>query len=87
MAADRAGVRFAEGVLSRRFPLQLVGQAFSLASFMPEVKDLPEGLSAADVASQYGTAGDPRFQKRLYEIDQRIQLLPPYRISTGGFRP
>ncbi len=87
LAADRAGVRFAEGVMSRRFPLHLVGQAFSMASFMPEVKDLPEGLSATDVASQYGTAGDPRFQKRLYEIDQRIQLLPPYRISTGGFRP
>ena len=80
-------VRFAEGVMSRRFPLHLVGQAFSMASFMPEINDLPEGLSATDVASQYGTAGDPRFQKQLDEIDQRIQLLPPYRTSTGGFRP
>ena len=27
LAADRAGVRFADGVMSRRFPLRLVGQA------------------------------------------------------------
>jgi hypothetical protein len=87
LAADRAGVRFAEGVMARRFPLRLLGQAFSVSAFMPELKDLPEGLSATDVASQFGSPDDPRFQKRLFEIDQRIQSLPAYRISTGSFRP
>jgi hypothetical protein len=73
--------------MARRFPLRLLGQAFSVSAFMPELKDLPEGLSATDVASQFGSPDDPRFQKRLFEIDQRIQSLPAYRISTGSFRP
>jgi hypothetical protein len=87
LAADRAGVKFAEGVMARRFQLHLLGQAFSVPAFTLDVKDLPEGLSATDVASQYGSPDDPRFQKRLFEIDQQIQLLPAYRISTGSFRP
>jgi hypothetical protein len=87
LAADRAGVRFAEGVLAGRFPLHLVGQAFSVPAFMPDIKDLPEGLSSADFAAQYGSANDPRFRKRLNEIDQRIMQLPPHRMSAGGFGP
>jgi hypothetical protein len=87
LSADRAGVRFAEGVIGRRFQLHLLGQAFSVAAFMPEVKDMPERLSATDVASQYGSPDDRRFQQRLFEIDQRIQLLPAYRVISGSFLP
>jgi hypothetical protein len=87
LAADRAGVKFAEGVLTGRFPLRLVAQGFSVSAFVPEVKDLPEGLSSADFVSQYGSVDENRFQKRLYEIDQRILLLPPHRMTQSGFRP
>jgi hypothetical protein len=87
VAADRAGVRFAEGVLSGRFPLHLLGQSFSVAAFMPELQELPEGLSAVEVASRYGAASDPRFQKQLNEIDQRVLLLPPHRMTARPIAP
>jgi hypothetical protein len=87
LAADRAGVRFAEGILSRRFALGLLSQGFSASAFLPEVKDLPEGLSAAELASQFGTANDPRFQNQLKEIDRRLLLLPPYRPRADRLGP
>jgi hypothetical protein len=87
LAADRAGVKFAEGVLTGRFPLHLIAQGFAVSAFVPEVKDLPEGISSADLMSQYGSADDPRFRKLLDEIDQQIRLLPPHRMTPGGFRP
>ena len=82
LAADRAGTRFAEGVLAGRFKLGLMDQGFSVSVFMPAVDGLSEGLTAAEIASQYGTRDDPRFLQRLQEIDQRIGSLPPYRMVS-----
>jgi hypothetical protein len=79
LAADRAGVRFAEGVLSNQLKLSAIAQGFSVSAFMPEVDALPEGLTAVEVASQFGTKNDARFMKQLRAIDQRIEQLPPYR--------
>ena len=79
LAADRAGVRFAEGVLSRRFAVGMLAHGYVVAAFMPDVKDLPEGLTAVEIASDYGTKDDPRFRKQMQEIDRRLQDLPPYR--------
>jgi hypothetical protein len=83
LAADRAGVLFAEGIMSRRFALGLLAKGFSASAFLPDVAGLPEGLSAADLASRFGTANDPRFQKQMHEIDRRIRLLPPYRARAA----
>jgi hypothetical protein len=83
LAADRAGVRFAEGVLSRRFALDLLAQGFSAAAFMPDVKGLPEGLTAAEVSSQFGAVNDARFQKLVQDIDQRVRQLPVYQVTAG----
>jgi hypothetical protein len=79
IGADRAGVRFAEGVLSNRLKLSTIAQGYSVTAFMPAIDDLPEGLTAVEVAKQFGTQKDARFAKQLQTIDQRIQLLPPYR--------
>jgi hypothetical protein len=87
LAADRAGAKFAEGIISRRFPLDLLSQGFSASAFVPDVAGLPEGLSAADVASQYGSANDPRFQKQLQAIDRRLLQLPPYRARATRLGP
>ena len=80
LAADRAGIRFADGVLNKRFSLGMVAQTFSVAAFVPEVKGLPESLSAAAIKTHYGDQSDPRFRVRLNEIDQRILALPAYRV-------
>jgi hypothetical protein len=89
LAADRAGVRFAEAVLSNQLRLGTIAQGFSVSAFMPSVDDLPEGLTAVEVASQFGTKNDARFLKQLGAIDQRIQLLPAYRPQDirGAFGP
>jgi hypothetical protein len=80
LAADRAGARFADGVLSNRFAVGMLAHGFAVAAFMPDVNGLPEGLTAVEVASDYGPKDDPRFQKQLQAIDHRVQQLPPYRM-------
>jgi hypothetical protein len=79
LAADRAGVRFAEAVLSNQLRLSAIAQGFSVSAFMPAIDNLPEGLTAVEVASQFGAKNDARFLKQLRTIDQRIGLLPAYR--------
>jgi hypothetical protein len=87
IAADRAGIRFAEGVLGRKFALGVLARGFTVPTFMPEVEGLPEKLTAVQITSQYGAADDPRFRRELQQIDQRVQLLPPYRMITGRLGP
>jgi hypothetical protein len=87
IAADRAGVRFAENITANRFPLGVVAQSFDVKSFLPSIDGLPEGLSAAQFKSQYGSPSDPRFRTVVKEIDKRIEALPPYRPSTLRLNP
>lgn len=87
IAADRAGIRFAEGVQERRFSLKLLSLGFSSAAFMPEVDGLPESLTAAQFVAQYGSADDPRFKKQLQAIDGRVLQLAPYRVTARPNRP
>jgi hypothetical protein len=82
IAADRAGVRFAQGVLDRRLSLPMLAATFNVTSYMPAVDGLPEKLSADELAAQFGNEGDPRFQKKLADIEQRISRLPAYRPIT-----
>ncbi|HEX2475909.1 MAG TPA: hypothetical protein VHK01_14255 [Lacipirellulaceae bacterium] len=84
IAADRAGVRFAEGVLHNQLKLSTVAQGYSVNTFMPAIDNLPEGLTAVEVAKRFGTQKDARFLKELRAIDQRIQLLPPYRALNSA---
>jgi hypothetical protein len=83
LAADRAGMQFAEGVKSGRFALNLLSKGFSTEAFLPDTTGLPEGLKAAEVGAQYGTANDQRFKKMIHDIDARIQQLAPYRVTSS----
>jgi hypothetical protein len=82
IAADRAGARFAGGVLNKQMPLRLLAESFSVSAFMPKVDGLPEGLSADQFRKQFGGTRGPRYSKQVAEIDQRILTLPPYKPST-----
>jgi hypothetical protein len=84
LAADRAGVRFAEGLLRNQLKLSTIARGYSVNTFMPAIDNLPEGLTAVEVASKFGTQKDSRFLKQLRAIDQRIQLLPPYRAPNSA---
>jgi hypothetical protein len=87
IAADRAGARFAANIVNNHFPLAVVGKSFDVKAFMPSVDGLSEGLSSAQIKSQFGSASDPRFRAVLDEIDKRITALPPYRPSTLRITP
>jgi len=82
LAAGRAGVRFADGILNKRVPFGMLPQIFTVKAFMPAVDGLPEGLSADELKLQFGRKDDPRFRKQLSEIDGRILALPAYRPAT-----
>jgi hypothetical protein len=79
LAADRAGVQFAHGILHQRVPLGLLPQSFAVREFMPDIGGLPENLSVADLKAKFGAQNDPEFRKMLNEINGRIMKLPPYR--------
>ncbi len=80
IAADRAGIRFAESVLSGRLTLTRLADGFRVPIYMPAVDDLPEGLNAAQFIEQFGGVGDERFTQQLEAIRQRINALPPYMV-------
>lgn len=84
IAADRAGSRFGRSVVERRFSLAMLAAGFDVASFVPELDSLPDGVTAKDFATQFGDKDDPRFVKKLRELDERTLLLPGYRQTVLG---
>ncbi|MEM6330986.1 MAG: M12 family metallo-peptidase [Planctomycetota bacterium] len=80
IAANRAGIRFAELVLSGRLRCEQIAQDFRLSLYMPAVEGLPEGLAAAELVDRFGGPGDERFDAQLAEVDRRIDSLPPYAV-------
>ncbi|TWT36169.1 hypothetical protein KOR34_10700 [Posidoniimonas corsicana] len=78
LAADRAGVRFAQAVLSGELSAIDIADDFTCYAFMPAFADLPEGLSAAEFQQQYGSPTDARYLALIREIDERIDQLTGY---------
>lgn len=79
LAADRAGIRLAEGVLGNRFRLSTLAESFTVRDFMPKVEGLPEGMQSVQFSRDYGGKGDARYELQIREIDSRINALAPYR--------
>lgn len=79
MAANRAGILFAGSLLNKRVSLRAVGDEFTVAAYMPNIDELPEGLTAAQLLAEYGPQNDDRFQRELKRIEQRLLQLPNYR--------
>jgi hypothetical protein len=79
MTANRAGILFAGGLLNKRLTLATVSDDFTVANYMPTIDDLPEGLTTAQLLTQFGPQTDNRFRRELDAIDQRLMLLPTYR--------
>lgn len=80
LAADRAGTRF--GLLARQRPATLQTRAaagLGDADFLPDVRDLPESLTAAEFTERYGAIGSPSYQRLLADIEARIDTLALYR--------
>jgi hypothetical protein len=80
MAANRAGIIFAEKLLTEDITLEQVADSFTVGGFMPEVDGLVEGLQAPAVSAQFA---DPRsnLAAELKRCEERILALPIYRKS------
>src|SRR5690606_18673243 len=83
VAADKAGIRFAQHVADRETTLAQLAQGFSVRSFVPAVENLPEGMTAAQVLAQKASSEGDRFEERLAEIDRLVAELPAYREDAG----
>lgn len=85
LAADRAGVRFARGLLTGKTPVAGLARSFRVENYVPRLDDLPEGLKLSELLKQYGGQGDPRFDAQIEALDKRIEALPPYTVLELGF--
>jgi uncharacterized protein YfiM (DUF2279 family) len=77
LAGDLAGTRF--GRLAQAEPVRLLDAlAVGLAepAFFPEVADLPEYLSEAQLQARFGGVGAPAYEAQLAEIRRRVAALP-----------
>ncbi len=78
IAANEAGIRFAERLASGKLPLGSVASRFDVNLFIPSLEGLPEGMSDSEYLKEYGGLGDKRNDAMLQEIQNRLDRLPPY---------
>lgn len=77
LAADRAGVGFAQGVLAGRYPLEGLASRYRPGSYFPSTDGLPEGIDQSTFARRYGGPDSDALRAMQREIDRRIAGLPP----------
>ena len=81
LLADRAGARLGrlatqdEG--SARRVQEFLSAGIPLASVMPGVEDLPEGISQEQLEQELGGLKGEGFQRWESEIGRRVEALPP----------
>ena len=75
IAADRAGIRFAQYLKQQpdEFPLLQIDNE---SDFFPDVDDLQEGMSLNDFNLRYGDSNSVAYQSVITEIDNRIAQRP-----------
>ena len=78
MAANRAGIIFAENVLSDKIELQRIAEEFHVDDYLPTLRGLEEGLQAEQLNEQYGGEGQPTINEVLEGIEERVLSLPAY---------
>ena len=79
LAADRAGTRLGEKLTHPDFARQLqiaISKGVTEQDLAPQIKDLPEHMSAAEFKARYHSVGSPAYQAVDIEIEQRINNTP-----------
>lgn len=83
LAADRAGIRFAEEATSseaRARRLQsLMAAEMSELLFFPSLEGLTEGIAGGEFERDYSGLDSPAYRAAIAEIDRRLAALPLYR--------
>jgi hypothetical protein len=82
LAADMAGVKFAEQLLDDSGEgmrtLIALADTYDENVFFPSIAGLQEGLSKQQFEIEYGNLQDPRYQSVVTEIEYRLASLPLY---------
>lgn len=88
LAADRAGVRFAEAATSSEASaktMQLLLQGtFKLDEFFPEILDFPENLTVQDFRQKFGNVGSERYRHEIMRIEAALDGCEALIVSGSG---
>jgi hypothetical protein len=83
LAANLAGIQFAQQLRDGRLDLGHIEQGFSISRFVPYVEDLPAGLPIEEVRRKLGNPSDARFRNAIEQLKERVRQLPGYqRLDT-----
>ncbi|MCA9231668.1 MAG: hypothetical protein KDA57_13535 [Planctomycetales bacterium] len=78
MAANRAGIAFAEHLLSGSISLAELARDFRTESYLPPIADLLEGLGSEQLQQQFGNAENEALASELSQIEHLILSQPVY---------
>ncbi len=81
LGADKAGTRFGYQVTtptSASHLQQRLANSVREQDLMPEVSDLPEGLSEPEFVQRFGGVDSPRYNQLVAKIDRRVAGLSLY---------
>ncbi len=86
LAADRAGIRFAEVATSSQESARRVQQVLAKgegeAVFFPDIAELPEGLAQGRFEGRYKDVQSSEYQRLVADIDQKIQKLSLFKAPA-----
>ncbi len=85
LAADRAGIRFAEIVLAadKKALVKLIEELGSEADIFPSIKGLPAGLTRKEFEERFVNVDSKAYKQVLAEIENRINKLDFYRVEVN----
>jgi hypothetical protein len=78
MAANRAGIAFAEALLAGQLALPQLARQFHGVDYLPVLDGLLEGLTAEQLEADYGGLGGAALTEQLDNLEQRVLNLDVY---------
>lgn len=78
MAANRAGITFAERLLEEKLSLRKIAESFHVDDYLPTLRGLDEGLTLEQLEANYGGEGQLTVPQQLEAIEDRVLSLPVY---------
>ena len=85
LAADIAGIRFANAVRSGKLQVATLARRFDSADYVPSIAGLPEELTVVDLQMRRGSK--TRFDVARSEIRHRMRNLPGYGQPDSSRQP
>jgi hypothetical protein len=76
MAANRAGILFAEKLLSGQVSLEQLSEGFVVDDYMPSVAGLAEGLQGASLSLEFQNNQGINLNAELEKVEMRVKSLP-----------